>query len=98
LKLFGIPYIMRSMTETTTHEIIISPAYDRHGERLTGRFNARLGRVVLVRGEVQPFSSSAKALLAAGLAQASDTLVMKRAGSPHELLRSRVAVAAKGRP
>jgi hypothetical protein len=78
---------MRPMPATATHEIIISPAYDHKGERLAGRFNARLGQT--------PFYAAASELLSRGLAWPGDTIVMKHVGSPHEILRASVGAAAK---
>jgi hypothetical protein len=49
----------------------------------------------LVEGSRTPFFDAARALLAAGLADPSDTLVMRHAGSAHDALRARVGVAAK---
>jgi hypothetical protein len=83
------------MPQTTIHEIQISPAYDHHGKRLAGRFNARLGKDVLVRGAIKPFYSAAQNLLAGGRAQPNDLIIMKFAGSPHEVLRATVGAAAK---
>jgi hypothetical protein len=84
---------MRPMPATATHEIVISPAYDHKGERLTGKFNARMGSVVLIRGAATPFYDSARELLANGIAKPDDVLTMRHAGSRHELLRSTVGAA-----
>jgi hypothetical protein len=66
------------MPATATHEIIISPAYDRRGERLAGRFNARIGSVVLVRAAATPFYDSARELLDRGLAKAGDATTRQK--------------------
>jgi hypothetical protein len=49
----------------------------------------------LVESSRTPFLDSARALLAAGLADPSDSIVMRHQGSPHDALRSRIDVAAK---
>jgi hypothetical protein len=88
-------YIASTMPQTTIHEIQITPAYDHHGKRLAGRFNARLGKDVLVRGAITPFYSAAQALLAGGIAEPNDVLLMRYSGSQHVILRSTVGKAAK---
>jgi hypothetical protein len=72
------------------HTLLISPARP-------GRFDGRLSDsdVFLVEGSRQPFCDAARALLAGGLADPSDVLVMRHAGSAHDALRSRIDVAAK---
>jgi hypothetical protein len=86
---------MRPMPATATHEIIISPAYDRRGERLAGRFNARLGQVVLIRDTSTPFYCGASELLTRGLAKPDDVVVMKFAGARDVVLQASVGAAAK---
>jgi hypothetical protein len=89
-------FICRAMSSLATLEIVISPAFDRRGERLAGKFDARLGRGEwLVRGAATPLYSSAHLLLARGLAKPEDIVTMKHAGSSHELLRSTIGKAAK---
>jgi hypothetical protein len=84
------------MTETATHQITIAPALDRHGERLAGRFDARIDHGErLVRASPTPFHDAAKALLARGLAKSDDIVTLRHAGSRHEVLRSTVGKAAK---
>jgi hypothetical protein len=78
------------------HEIAIAPAFDHRGERLAGRFDARLWRTILVRGTKTPsFYDSARALLVAGLAETDDVVVMRHAGMQHTRLESAVGKAAK---
>jgi hypothetical protein len=87
--------IMRPMPATATHEIIISPAYDHRGERLAGKFNARLGSDVLARDTATPFYTSAQALLARGLASPHDTLAMRHRGAQDVILQAQVGAAAR---
>jgi hypothetical protein len=88
--------ICRVMPSPATLEIVITPAIDRRGERLAGRFDARLGRGEwLARADVTPFYRAAQVLLSRGIAKPDDVLTMRHAGSPHELLRATVGKAAK---
>jgi hypothetical protein len=88
--------ICRTMSSPATLEIVITPAFDGRGERLAGRFDARLGRGEwLARGVVTPFYSGASQLLTRGLARADDLVTMRFAGSRHEVLRSTVGAAAR---
>jgi hypothetical protein len=89
---------MWAMSSPAPLEITIAPAFDHRG----GHFDARLGREVLVRAETTPFRSSARVLLTkAGclrhrrLAKPDDMIVMKRAGSQHEVLRATAAKVAR---
>jgi hypothetical protein len=83
------------MPATTTHNITISPAFDHRGERLAGRFNARLGNIVLVRGVASPFHDAACKMLKDGLAQAEDVIELRHRGSDHVILKGTVGNAAK---
>jgi hypothetical protein len=79
-----------------TLEIVITPAFDARGERLAGRFDARLGRGEwLARADVTPFYRAAQVLLSRGIAKPDDVLTMRFAGSRDEVLRSTVGAAAK---
>jgi hypothetical protein len=87
---------MRPMAETTTIEITIAPALDRRGERIVGCFDARISRGErLVHATRTPLYDSAREMLERGLAKATDTIVMRHSGSPHELLRATVGKAAR---
>jgi hypothetical protein len=84
------------MPTTTIHKITLTPALDRRGERLAGRFDARIDHGKrLVHASVAPFRDSARALLERGLAQPNDVVTLRHVGSRHEVLRSAVGKAAK---
>ena len=84
------------MSSPTTLEIVITPAFDARGERLTGRFDARLGRGEwLARSDVTPFYRAAQVLLSRGIAKPDDVLTMRFAGSQCEVLRATVGKAAR---
>jgi hypothetical protein len=58
-----------------------------------GQFNARIGKRVLCLQTATPFRDSACALLDQALAQPSEKLVMRFAGSPHTILEGSIAKA-----
>jgi hypothetical protein len=69
------------MSSPTTLEIVITPALDRRGERLAGRFDARLGRGEwLARADVTPFYRAAQVLLSRGIASHRNGVYEGRAG------------------
>ena len=63
------------------------------GTKHPNAFEARLADAVLCISE-QPLLDAARALLARGIAQPDDTVVMRHAGSHVDALRARVGVAA----
>jgi hypothetical protein len=60
-----------------------------------GHFDVAISDRILCRRTDTPFRDSARALLAAGLAQANDTLVMRFADTKYTVLESTVAKAAR---
>jgi hypothetical protein len=88
-----------------TIEIVVTPCRPRGPtpqERVPpgdhqwpGRFDARHGDQLLVERTRTPFCDGARALLAAGLADPGDRLVMRYAGSESDALISTVGTAAK---
>jgi hypothetical protein len=83
------------MSNPATLEIVIAPALDPRGERVAGRFDARLGGTVIVRAVATPFYDSARALLEQGLAKPDDMIVMRHAGMHHTVLEATVGKAAR---
>jgi hypothetical protein len=87
---------MPLMAETAIHKITITGALDRRGQRLPGRFGARIDRGErLVHATATPLYHSASELLARGLAKATDTTAMRHSGSPHVILHAVVGAAAR---
>ena len=76
-----------------THVIAVSPHVGADGTRYPNAFEARLAGAVLCISET-PLLDGARALLARGIAQPDDTIVMRHAGSDVDALRARVGVAA----
>jgi hypothetical protein len=74
--------------------ITIAPAFDRAGNRLYGRFDARLGDRLLVARTRQPLLDAARELIALGFDPYA-TVVMKRLRSDTECLLGRIGDAAK---
>jgi hypothetical protein len=74
--------------------IIAAPAFDRDGNRLHGKFNARLGDRVLVAASRQPLLDGARALLELGY-DLNATVVMRHAGSTIDSLRTKIGDAAR---
>jgi hypothetical protein len=84
------------MAETTTHKITIAGALDHRGQRLVGKFDARIeGGPRLVHAAVWPLYDSARELLARGLAKAEDAIELRHRGSHHVILRGTVGAAAR---
>ena len=76
-----------------THVIAVSPHVGADGTKHPNAFEARLAGAVLCVSET-PLLDGARALLARGIAQPDDTIVMRHAGSHVDALRARVGVAA----
>jgi hypothetical protein len=74
--------------------IITTPALDKSGNRLAGRFDAHLGDRVLVRASRQPFLDGARALLREGYPPGIIIEAWRSGGSSWDL-RSTIAAAAK---
>ncbi len=85
---------MRGDRGTATHIIAVSPHVGADGTRHPNAFEARLAGALLCISET-PMLDGARALLARGIAQPDDTVVMRHAGSHVDALRARVGVAAK---
>ena len=76
-----------------THVIAVSPRVGADGTTHPNAFEAQLAGEVLCISET-PLLDAARALLARGIAQPDDTIVMRHAGSHVDALRARVGVAA----
>ena len=85
--------------QSTKHILIVAPAerIDKFGvlKKLAGKFDAFIGERKVVVASRTPFCDGARALLADGMAQPTDLLVMRHAASEHDALKATVAVAAK---
>ena len=66
-----------------------------HASTRPGKFDARLGDRLLCQSTPTPFCDASRVMLAEGLAEPADTLVMRHAGSQVDALRATVAVAAR---
>jgi hypothetical protein len=79
------------------HLLTVSPSPKRNDNDVhtAGRFDARYGDRLLVERTRTPFCDGARAMLAQGLADPSDRLVMRHAGSETDALAAKVGVAAK---
>ena len=76
-----------------TQVITVSPHIRSDGTKHPNAFVARLAGEVLCVSET-PLLDAARALLARGIAQPDDAIVMRHAGSHVDALRARVGVAA----
>jgi hypothetical protein len=79
------------------HILTVSPCRP-HGpddRRWPGRFDAFHGDLCLVERSRTPFCDGARALLARGLANPGDRIVMRHAGANHDALSAKVGTAAK---
>ena len=79
------------------HQLMVLPCQplrpDDH--QWPGRFDALYGDRLLVERTRTPFCDGARALLAQGLADSGDRLVMRYAGSESDALSAKVGTAAK---
>ena len=76
-----------------THFIAVLPYMRSDGTKHPNAFEARLAGEVLCVSET-PLLDAARALLARGIAQLDDTIIMRHGGSRVDALRARVGVAA----
>ena len=76
-----------------THVIAVLPHMRPDGTKHANAFEARLAGDVLCVSET-PLLDGARALLARGIAQLDDTIIMRHGGSRVDALRARVGVAA----
>jgi hypothetical protein len=75
--------------------LVASPHIRSDGTKHPNAFDARLaGSDAVLCVSETPLLSSARALLAAGMAGPDDTIVMRHAGSDFDALRARVGAAA----
>jgi hypothetical protein len=89
--------IARSHLRGTHHILTVSPCRPRGPDdrRWPGRFDAFYGERRLVERSRTPFCDGARALLAAGLANPGDRLIMRHAGSDTDAMVSTVGAAAR---
>ena len=78
------------------HVITVSPHIRPDGTKHPNAFDARLaGSDAVVCVSETPLFTSARVLLARGMAQPDDTIIMRHAGSEYDALRAKVGVAAE---